>query len=310
VALWKCFVGNAKRWKITQLVTDGIFEGKPIQLFAKQVLSQQDYFIIQFEWQPADLSFDEILGVLGFLPLPPYMNRAATDEDKLRYQTIYARFDGSVAAPTAGLHFTDRVLDGLAKKEIHIEFVTLHVGAGTFKPVKSDTMAGYAMHDERVIVSKQTIQQLLSYTESITAVGTTSLRTLESLYWLGVKLSLNKNLKQEELLIEQWYPYQFLNHENLSLPLHPLTSVLDYLERNGLDHLAFRTFIIIVPGYSFQMVRRLITNFHQPESTLILLVAAFIGENWRKVYQYALDHQYRFLSYGDSSLLFRNETTE
>lgn len=306
---WKCFVGKAKKWKDPVLSNEVIYEGKSVILTAKQLFTEKDYFVIRFEWKPIELEFDAILGIMGFLPLPPYMNRDATEEDKKRYQTIYAKYDGSVAAPTAGLHFTDNVFEKLATKNIESAFVTLHVGAGTFKPVKSKTMADHPMHDERVVVSKQTIELLLTHFENITAVGTTSMRTLESLYWLGVKLATLEDTINNQFIIEQWFPYE--NQEIQALdPKIALQSILKYLENKNLEQISFRTFILIAPGYPFKIVNRLITNFHQPESTLILLVAAFIGEDWKKVYQFALNQDYRFLSYGDSSLLFRNEPNQ
>ena len=306
---WKCFVGKAKKWKVPILSNEVLYEGKSVILTAKQLFTEKDYFIIRFEWKPLELEFDAILGIMGFLPLPPYMNRDATEEDKKRYQTIYAKYDGSVAAPTAGLHFTANVFVKLATKNIKSAFVTLHVGAGTFKPVKSKTMADHPMHDERVVVSKQTIEFLLDHLENITAVGTTSMRTLESLYWLGVKINSEGETQKNQFIIDQWFPYQ--NQEIKEIhPKIALQSILKYLETKNLIEISFRTFILIAPGYPFKIVNRLITNFHQPESTLILLVAAFIGEDWRKVYQFALNQDYRFLSYGDSSLLFRNDPNQ
>ncbi|HUN02464.1 MAG TPA: S-adenosylmethionine:tRNA ribosyltransferase-isomerase, partial [Niabella sp.] len=252
-----------------------------------------------------EMRFAEVLHQAGKVPLPPYIKREAEDGDAERYQTTYARFDGSVAAPTAGLHFTQNVLNNLKQKEIDTDFVTLHVGAGTFKPVKSETMEGHQMHAEYIEVNKSLIEKLLIQSEKpIVAVGTTSMRTIESLYWLGCKLLMNPSEFDNQLpFVSQWEVYQ-LENEKISLQA-ALERLIFYLETNKKERLLARTQIIIAPGYSFKLTNGLVTNFHQPASTLLLLVSAFIGNDWRKVYDYALNNDFRFLSYGDGSLLMR-----
>ena len=261
-----------------------------------------NYYTIQLDWDNPDLTFAEVLHLAGKVPLPPYLNRSAGLEDEERYQTIFAKEEGSVAAPTAGLHFTNEVLDKLSAKNIERTFVTLHVGAGTFKPVKADTMQEHDMHAEWIEVSKETIQQLLAHTSGkIVPVGTTSLRTIESLYWLGNKLINSTPVDWDGIAVDQWDPYQTKTHALSADALHAL---LDYLTDNQLEKLVTRTQILIAPGYTFKIANGLITNFHQPQSTLLLLVAALIGDDWRKVYEYAMAHEFRFLSYGDGSLLW------
>lgn len=294
---WKCLVGNNKRWKEGPLKL--AFEGG--LLTAEREAQLEGHFLIRFSWTPADLTFAEVLERCGRLPLPPYLNRELTSEDRTRYQTIYAQNQGAVAAPTAGLHFTDRVLESLQAKGIASTYLTLHVGAGTFKPVKADTMEGHEMHAEQLMVSKQVVEQLLRHQEQpVIPVGTTSMRSLESLYWLGVLLLQQPDLKPEQLHVTQWLPYETSTPPSTSRALQTL---LDYMERHQTEHLHASTQIIIAPGYTFQVCNGLVTNFHQPESTLLLLVSALIGEDWKQVYRHALDNDYRFLSYGDSSLL-------
>jgi S-adenosylmethionine:tRNA ribosyltransferase-isomerase len=294
---WKCLVGNNKRWKSGPLKL--VFEDGEVT--AEREAQQEGHFLIRFTWTPADLTFAEVLERCGRLPLPPYLNRELTPEDRTRYQTIYAHHEGAVAAPTAGLHFTDKVMAQLRAKGIDSTYLTLHVGAGTFKPVKADTMEGHDMHAEQFMVSKQVVQQLLQHLgQPIIPVGTTSMRSLESLYWLGTLLLQQPELKPEELLVTQWLPYETstppATHEALQ-------ALLRYMERHQTEHLHASTQIIIAPGYAFKVCNGLVTNFHQPESTLLLLVSALIGEDWKEVYQHALNNDYRFLSYGDSSLL-------
>jgi len=259
--------------------------------------------VVEFSWEPAELSFAEVIEMAGDIPLPPYIKRDVGNEDSERYQTIYAKDEGSVAAPTAGLHFTQDIFSSFDKKNIQHSFVTLHVGAGTFKPVKADTMHGHEMHAEWIEVNDELIKQLIDHTDkNVIAVGTTSLRTLESLYWLGVKAALNPNL--EQLRLSQWNVYEEpLAHSSMAVK-DALMALLQWLKKNNLDKLFTQTQLLIAPGYKFRMVKALITNFHQPQSTLLLLVAAAIGDDWRKVYDYALENDFRFLSYGDGSLLY------
>ncbi|RDC65092.1 S-adenosylmethionine:tRNA ribosyltransferase-isomerase [Adhaeribacter pallidiroseus] len=293
---WQCLVGNAKRWK------SGLLQMPLPTGFLQAELQERaaDGFIIKFSWQPAALTFAEVLETAGKLPLPPYLNRDAEEADKIRYQTIYAATEGAVAAPTAGLHFTENILTKLTQRNIKQAKVTLHVGAGTFKPVKASAMADHQMHAEEIYVSSATIRSLQEqFPKSIIPVGTTSLRTLETLYWLGILIARNPELKS--LHVPQWLPYEA--DAALPRPAETLQVLLDYLQANQLDYLRATTQLLIAPGYPFRICSGLVTNFHQPESTLLLLVSALIGEDWRRVYEHALENQYRFLSYGDSSLL-------
>ncbi|TAJ52672.1 MAG: S-adenosylmethionine:tRNA ribosyltransferase-isomerase [Chitinophagaceae bacterium] len=301
---WKCLVGGAKKWKEGALISQiEKYDSSEITLTARKIEQYADAYLIELSWDDADMSFAELLHAAGVIPLPPYLNRAAEESDQERYQTIYAKHDGSVAAPTAGLHFTNSLFAKLTQKNIRHSFVTLHVGAGTFKPVKSATMQDHEMHAEFIDVSAAFIEQLLQETAGpVIAVGTTSLRTLESLYWLGVKTKLDPLISAEALTITQWEPYELAQY-NFSAA-EALTALLDWLQQNQADRLITKTQIIIAPGYTFRIIKGLITNFHQPQSTLLLLVAAITGDNWKKIYQYALDHQFRFLSYGDGSLLW------
>jgi len=302
--LWKCLVGGAKKWKEGALISQiEKYDSSEITLTARKIEQYADAYLIELSWDDPDMSFAELLHVAGVIPLPPYLNRAAEESDQERYQTIYAEHDGSVAAPTAGLHFTDSLFANLTQKNIRQSFVTLHVGAGTFKPVKSATMQDHEMHAEFIDVSAAFIEQLLQQTtDPVIAVGTTSLRTLESLYWLGVKTKLDPNISTEALTITQWEPYELAQY-NFSASA-ALTALLVWLQQNRIERLITKTQIIIAPGYTFRIVKGLITNFHQPQSTLLLLVAAISRDNWKNIYQYALDNQFRFLSYGDGSLLW------
>ncbi len=302
--LWKCLVGGASKWKTGQVLEKKMQqEGKEIVVFAKYVEKRQDAFIIELSWTPATLSFAELLHHAGAIPLPPYIKRIPELSDAERYQTVYAKTGGSVAAPTAGLHFTPRVFRALKEKNIQTDFVTLHVGAGTFKPVKAGSMREHEMHAEWIDVSRKTVENILDNPgHAIMAVGTTSLRTIESLYWLGVKQAIAGGTRQEELL--QWEAYE-LSKKNIPVK-EALESLLDWMNKNQLERLVTKTQILIAPGYSFKIVKGLITNFHQPQSTLLLLVAALVGNNWRKIYAHALDHDFRFLSYGDGCLLWRD----
>ncbi len=300
---WKCLIGGAGKWKPGQVLQKTIASGTaPIILTASYIEKQSDCFVIELAWTPAHLSFSELLHVAGLVPLPPYIKRNVEIADTERYQTIYAGQDGSVAAPTAGLHFTATVFEKLKEKNIQPCFVTLHVGAGTFKPVKSNTMQDHEMHAEFIEVSKATITQLLPSAGNIYAVGTTSVRTLESIYWMGVKTIRTPSLQRENLFIDQWEVYETLQQHAVA-PKQAIESLLNWMERNQLARLLSKTQILIAPGYSFKMVKGLVTNFHQPQSTLLLLVAALIGEDWKKIYDYALMNNFRFLSYGDGCLL-------
>lgn len=297
---WHCLVGNLKRWKegcLTKTITIG---DKQLQLSAKRVESSNSGHTIKFSWN-GGLTFAELLETIGEIPIPPYLNRESQDSDKTTYQTVYSKIKGSVAAPTAGLHFTDKVLSDIDIIGIEREELTLHVGAGTFKPVKSENIAGHEMHTEYIVVNRKTIERLIAHNGNAIAVGTTSVRTLESLYYIGVYLSNNPDVSEEDMHVPQWAPY---NEQNNTLTtVQALQSIIDYLDRHGLDALKTSTQIIIVPGYKFHIVKMMVTNFHQPQSTLLLLVSAFINGDWKRMYDYALENDFRFLSYGDSSLL-------
>lgn len=304
-ALWQCFVGNLKAWKNEILSMDFLLNGITCTLFAELKERHDDTFTISFSWKPGDITFAEVLEHAGGVPLPPYIKRDAVESDKQTYQTIYANYEGSVAAPTAGLHFTDNVLDSLKQKNIDSTYITLHVGAGTFKPVKSEIIAEHQMHSESFSVGKDTIEkiiQALKRESKIISIGTTTMRTVESLYWFGIQLNQNRHHSGSDVFIPQWEPYEF--HSELPAS-DALSAVLNYMDMNSLDLILGRTSIIIVPGYDFKIFGGLITNFHQPGSTLLLLVAAFMGSDWKVVYDYALNNGFRFLSYGDSSILFR-----
>ena len=299
---WICLVGGAKKWKDGPLVKEITSDGKKILITAHKKEQSGEAYEIELSWD-ADISFAELLHLAGAIPLPPYLNRVAEEEDKERYQTIYAQHDGSVAAPTAGLHFTPTIFEQLAAKNIAQDFVTLHVGAGTFKPVKAATMAEHEMHAEYIDVNQSLIKNLISHLSgSVIAIGTTSLRTIESLFWLGLKTIINPELKPLDPGLSQWEAYEH-ETENISAE-QALSSLLQWLEKNQMDRLLTKTQIIIAPGYSFRIANALITNFHQPNSTLLLLVAAITGNEWQTIYQYALENDFRFLSYGDGSLLW------
>ncbi len=301
---WLCLVGGASKWKKGQVLEKKVtIAGKEIILSANYVEKRADCFVIELSWLPGSLSFAEILHYTGAIPLPPYIKRAVQSDDADRYQTIYAHFDGSVAAPTAGLHFTNHIFRQLEEKSIKKDFVTLHVGAGTFKPVKAAIMEKHEMHAEFIAVSKPLIENLVTSLEgNIIAVGTTSLRTIESLYWLGVKIVIDPAILPSALFLTQWEAYELSKH---NIPAKDaLTALLNWLNQNNTDRLLTKTQIIIAPGYTMKIAKALITNFHQPQSTLLLLVSALIGDQWRNIYDHALKNDYRFLSYGDGSLLW------
>ena len=275
-------------------------------LTASFIEKKNDSFIIEISWLPAAMSFAEVLNHAGAVPLPPYIKRAPEESDKERYQTVYADKHGSVAAPTAGLHFTNLVFGNLKEKNIKADFVTLHVGAGTFKPVKSETMQEHEMHAEFIDVSRRIIETIIgNLDDDIIAVGTTSLRTIESLYWLGVKQLATGNDTDGPQGLSQWEAYEMTG--SIHSAKDALQALINWMDRNQLERLITKTQILIAPGYNFKIVKGLITNFHQPQSTLLLLVAALVGEDWRKVYDYALQHDFRFLSYGDGSLLWKKK---
>lgn len=300
-AVWKCLVGGAKKWKSGPLT----LENQGFKINAEWVERGHEASLIRFTWTPENCSFAEILETVGKVPLPPYLQRPAELSDRERYQTIYARFNGSVAAPTAGLHFTETVFERLAIRNIDAAYVTLHVGAGTFKPVKSDTIGEHEMHAEYFDVSAETLRQLRERhgKGQIVAVGTTSLRTLESLYLMGCKLLATPDLSLAELEIAQWDAYN-PEYPGATVP-EALNALLQWLEKQQLERIVAKTQLLIAPGYQIQMADALVTNFHQTASTLLLLVAALVGEDWRKIYDYALENGFRFLSFGDGSLLYR-----
>ena len=302
--LWKCLIGGASKWKHGQVLQKKIStQQQDILLEARYIEKKQDHFIIELNWSPATLSFAAVLHEAGAIPLPPYIKREASHSDEERYQTIYARYLGSVAAPTAGLHFTESVMNSFKTKNINHDFVTLHVGAGTFKPVKSETLGDHEMHAEYFQVSAALIRQLAE-TEKRTriAVGTTTLRTLESLYWLGVKVFQDKNIDAEELVLDQWEATA-LNRLSITVK-ESLDALLMWMEKRELETFFSKTQLIITPGYEVKMADALVTNFHQPQSTLLLIVAAIAGDDWKKIYEYALENKFRFLSYGDGSLIW------
>ena len=292
---WKCMVGNLKKWKQGALTLVCDVKGVSIELVAERDMINSQIHI-HFSWNNVGVTFGDILEAIGKLPIPPYLHRESEENDEITYQTVYSKEQGSVAAPTAGLHFTDEVLARLHQTGICTTEITLHVGAGTFLPVKSATIGEHTMHTEMVVISKQTIKHLQASIGNIIAVGTTSVRSLESLYHIGVQVSK----QQYHLSVSQWEPYS--DHQLLS-PFEALQAVIQYLNNNGLTEIRFSTNIIILPSYQRKIVTGLITNFHQPKSTLLLLIAAFVGEDWKKMYEYALNNDFRFLSYGDSSLL-------
>lgn len=297
--VWQCLVGNSNRWKggvLSQVVEVG---GKNVTLSVERVGGPAAVNHVRFSWD-GGVSFAELLEAAGELPIPPYLNRRTEESDTRTYQTVYSKIKGSVAAPTAGLHFTPAVLEALTSAGIEREEVTLHVGAGTFKPVKSELIADHEMHEEYIEVRKALIEKIFAAGGEAVAVGTTSVRTLESLYFLGELVAENPSVTQDELHVNQWTPY---NREHSLRTVDSLKALLEWMERNGLDRVHSHTQIMIAPGYKYRIVKAIVTNFHQPKSTLLLLVSAFVDGDWRTIYDYALANGFRFLSYGDSSLL-------
>ena len=313
---WLCMVGNLKKWKEGSLVRTFDVAGTTINFKAtmrRDIIDAKSggtNYWVDFAWDNPQVSFAEILDAVGELPIPPYLNRETQDSDKTTYQTVYSKIKGSVAAPTAGLHFTDKVLAAIDAAGVRREELTLHVGAGTFKPVKSEEIDGHTMHTEYVCVRRDTLQTLLDYDCCAIAVGTTSVRTLESLYYMGVKLEANPDAAEEDLHVCQWEPYEKADGTPVGgnlvdgiTPQKAISNIIAWLDKNNLKTLHSSTQIIIAPGYEYKIVKVLVTNFHQPQSTLLLLVSAFLKGDWHNVYDYALSHDFRFLSYGDSSIL-------
>ena len=296
---WYCIIGNLKKWKQGKLSKDIIIGTETVTLSCERKGTHGTSHVVAFTWT-GNYTWAEILDAVGELPIPPYLNRKTEEQDKMTYQTVYSKIKGSVAAPTAGLHFTERVLQDIESRGIEREEVTLHVGAGTFKPVKSEEIGGHDMHTEHIAVRKETIESLIRHNGEAIAVGTTSVRTLESLYYMGILAMEGK----EDLHVKQWMPYAEHGEEYAEPAVtETLRALLDYMEVRNMDVLHSSTQIIIAPGYRYKIVRRMITNFHQPQSTLLLLVSAFVDGDWKKIYDYALAHDFRFLSYGDSSIL-------
>jgi S-adenosylmethionine:tRNA ribosyltransferase-isomerase len=295
---WMCFIGNNKKWKEGALSGMWQVEGEEFCLTASRREAVGNAWIVDFEWT-GGMSFAEVIDAAGVIPLPPYLGREAEESDAERYQTVYAHYEGSVAAPTAGLHFTPEVFAALKEKGIDTEYLTLHVGAGTFKPVSTETIGAHEMHVEKVFVTTDILRRIIAHAgKTIVAVGTTSVRTMESLYWFGVQLRHNPDL--EAMHIDQWDPYTL---DDCGMDCAAAYSeVLQWMERRGSDHMEGETQLMIAPGYRYRTINGLVTNFHQPKSTLLLLVSALIGDRWRDCYRYALDHDFRFLSYGDSCL--------
>ncbi|MEG0038427.1 MAG: S-adenosylmethionine:tRNA ribosyltransferase-isomerase [Bacteroides sp.] len=299
-ASWLCMIGNLKKWKEGSLKREMTVKGCPITLTATRGECHGTSHWVDFRWNNPSVTFADILEVFGELPIPPYLNRDTEESDKETYQTVYSKIKGSVAAPTAGLHFTPSVLEALCTKGIDLEELTLHVGAGTFRPVKSEEIEGHEMHTEYISVPRTLIKKLIEHDGQAIAVGTTSVRTLESLYHIGATLAACPEATEEQLHVRQWQAYEPFEEIR---PVVALQKILGYLDRHGMEALHSSTQIIIAPGYKYRIVKAMVTNFHQPQSTLLLLVSAFVKGDWKRIYDYALDHDFRFLSYGDSSLL-------
>jgi S-adenosylmethionine:tRNA ribosyltransferase-isomerase len=299
-SLWKCLVGNLKKWKEGNIFLEFLIRGVKVVVEASREKDFSEWQQIRFSWNPEHLSFGDILEHAGKTPIPPYLRRNSEESDKTRYQTIYSMINGSVAAPTAGLHFTPQVFEKLENKGIEYSYLTLHVGAGTFRPIKEDNALLHPMHSEHFYVKQEFLKQLIHFDGNMTAVGTTSLRALESIYWMGVKIIMNI---ENPMFIKQWETYQLNSDYKFS---EAANALIDYCKTKNLEQIEATTQLMIVPGYEFKTANRLITNFHQPKSTLLMLVASFIGNDcWKKIYVYAQKNDFRFLSYGDSSLLCR-----
>jgi len=296
-ATWKCIVGNARKWKSDPLTKSIAIDGQEVNIKVEKGDQFSDAYSVKFSWDNNEFSFAEIIENIGLTPIPPYLNRDTEDIDRDRYQTVYSEHKGSVAAPTAGLHFTTNILNDLQAKGHELLNITLHVGAGTFKPVKSEKIADHDMHTEHFVITQQALLQLLNNSNPVIAVGTTSVRTLESLYWYGVRILSDQSIEHG---VNQWDPY---NMDGFYEKKEALSALYDFMVKNNINTLSGRTSIIIVPGYQFKIINGLVTNFHQPQSTLLLLIGAIVGLKWKDIYNYALDNDFRFLSYGDSSLL-------
>jgi S-adenosylmethionine:tRNA ribosyltransferase-isomerase len=299
---WKCIIGNLKKWKSGKIMTSCRFSGKEFELIAEKLQNEGEAWRVRFTWSNKSMSFGEVIEVTGHIPLPPYIIREDNSEDITRYQTVYSSIKGSVAAPTAGLHFSNNVLEKLVEKGFKSAEVTLHVGAGTFQPIKSNNIKNHEMHCEHFYVTADTIKLLLENHGKLIPVGTTSVRTLESIYWLGVKMILDPSGFKGELTLGQWEVYKIETQISVN---EALEAILKYLKKAKQQILQASTSIIIVPGYDFRMINGMITNFHQPRSTLLLLVSAWSGKKWKEIYKFALENDFRFLSYGDSSLLYK-----
>ena len=301
-SVWKCLVGNSRRWKNDTILSQQVNKStsQQVTLYAERLEKNDNYSVVQFSWEPENMSFAEILEAAGEIPLPPYLHREAEESDRERYQTVFAKHEGSVAAPTAGLHFTDELISQLKDKGISFEEVTLHVGAGTFRPVSSETIGEHEMHSETIVVKKSSIENLIKNCgKTIIPVGTTSMRTIESLYWIGLML-MEEGLEERNLHLSQWFPYK--EREILPSAAESLSMILRYLDKHDMSELHATTALMIAPSCKINVAKALITNFHQPKSTLLLLVSALIGDKWKEAYRYALDNGFRFLSYGDSCL--------
>ena len=299
--IWKCLVGNLKRWKANDITKEITINDDNFTLSAKKINQENNAFEIEFSWDNPKFTFSDIIEQIGSTPIPPYLNRKAEESDKINYQTVYSKIKGSVAAPTAGLHFTDDVLSKLSEKGVSINEVTLHVGAGTFKPVSTEKVSEHEMHAEHFVITKENINSIIANLDNIYAVGTTTVRTLESLYWIGIKIITNKITDIYNVELHQWDAYKLPNN---ILVLESLTAINTFIVNNNLQYLNASTQIMIAPPYKFRIINGLITNFHQPKSTLLLLISAFTGDNnWKDIYNYSMENNFRFLSYGDSSLL-------
>lgn len=309
---WLCMIGNLKKWKDGTLHREFDIKGEHLTLSVTLNREKSAHsatgtnYWVDFDWDNNNINFADILETVGELPIPPYLNRETQESDKTTYQTVYSKIKGSVAAPTAGLHFTDSVLGDIDSHGIDRDEVTLHVGAGTFKPVKCEEIDDHEMHTEYIVVHRHSLEKIVKHGGNVIAVGTTSVRTLESLYYMGVKLATNPDATEEELHVNQWEPYDNGRDGKIAegiTPVQAIQNIIDWLDRCGVEALHSSTQIIIAPGYEYKIVKILITNFHQPQSTLLLLVSAFVKGDWHKIYDYALSHEFRFLSYGDSSVL-------
>ena len=302
---WRCLVGNSRRWKSDKLALNIVVGQQEATLYAERLEKNDNYSVIRFSWEPANLSFAEILEAAGEIPLPPYLHREAEASDRERYQTVFAKYEGSVAAPTAGLHFTNELIEKLKNNGVSFEEVTLHVGAGTFRPVSSETIGEHEMHSETIAVRKSCIENLIKNSDkTIIPVGTTSMRTIESLYWMGLML-MEEGLEERNIHLNQWFPYK--ERESLPSAKESLSTILEYMNKYQMEVFHASTALMIAPSCKINVAKALITNFHQPKSTLLLLVSALIGNKWKEAYQYALDNDFRFLSYGDSCLFLNSE---